>query len=49
MLKVEDLSSAYGGASGARGVAGSPAGEIAALLGANGAGKSSTLMAIVVR
>ena len=48
MLKVEDLSVAYGGVQAVRGVSLEVRpGEIAALLGANGAGKSSTLMAIV--
>ncbi len=48
MLKVEGLSVAYGGVQAVRGVSLEVRpGEIAALLGANGAGKSSTLMAIV--
>ncbi|MGE8685852.1 MAG: ABC transporter ATP-binding protein [Achromobacter sp.] len=48
MLKVENLSVAYGGVQAVRGVSLEVRpGEIAALLGANGAGKSSTLMAIV--
>ena len=48
MLKVEDLSVAYGGVQAVRGVSLEVRpGEIAALLGANGAGKSSTLLAIV--
>ncbi|MBC9904224.1 MULTISPECIES: ABC transporter ATP-binding protein [Achromobacter] len=48
MLKVEDLSVAYGGVQAVRGLSLEVRpGEIAALLGANGAGKSSTLMAIV--
>ena len=48
MLKVEELSVAYGGVQAVRGVSLEVRpGEIAALLGANGAGKSSTLMAIV--
>ena len=48
MLKVEDLSVAYGGVQAVRGLSLEVRpGEIAALLGANGAGKSSTLMALV--
>ncbi len=48
MLKVEDLNVAYGGVQAVRGLSLEVRpGEIAALLGANGAGKSSTLMAIV--
>jgi branched-chain amino acid transport system ATP-binding protein len=48
MLKVEDRSVAYGGVQAVRGLSLEVRpGEIAALLGANGAGKSSTLMAIV--
>ncbi|ADP16698.1 ABC transporter family protein 51 [Achromobacter xylosoxidans A8] len=48
MLKVEELSVAYGGVQAVRGVSLEVRpGEIAALLGANGAGKSSTLLAIV--
>ena len=48
MLKVEDLSVAYGGVQAVRGLSLEVRpGEIAALLGANGAGKSSSLMAIV--
>ncbi|KGD98296.1 ABC transporter ATP-binding protein [Achromobacter sp. RTa] len=48
MLKVENLSVAYGGVQAVRGLSLEVRpGEIAALLGANGAGKSSTLMAIV--
>lgn len=48
MLKVEDLHVAYGGVQAVRGISLEVrTGEIAALLGANGAGKSSTLLAIV--
>ncbi|WP_025136469.1 MULTISPECIES: ABC transporter ATP-binding protein [Achromobacter] len=48
MLKVENLSVAYGGVQAVRGVSLEVRpGEIAALLGANGAGKSSTLLAII--
>ncbi|MBB1627070.1 ABC transporter ATP-binding protein [Achromobacter sp. UMC71] len=48
MLKVENLSVAYGGVQAVRGVSLEVrTGEIAALLGANGAGKSSTLLAII--
>lgn len=48
MLKVEDLHVAYGGVQAVRGVSLQvQSGEITALLGANGAGKSSTLMAVV--
>jgi branched-chain amino acid transport system ATP-binding protein len=48
MLKVEDLSVAYGGVQAVRGITLEVRpGEITALLGANGAGKSSTLAAIV--
>ncbi|WP_129528207.1 ABC transporter ATP-binding protein [Achromobacter agilis] len=48
MLKVENLSVAYGGVQAVRGLSLEVRpGEIAALLGANGAGKSSTLMAVV--
>ncbi|MBO1012711.1 ABC transporter ATP-binding protein [Achromobacter sp. SD115] len=48
MLKVEELNVAYGGVQAVRGVSLEVRpGEIAALLGANGAGKSSTLLAIV--
>lgn len=48
MLKVENLSVAYGGVQAVRGVSLEVRkGEIAALLGANGAGKSSTLLSIV--
>ncbi len=48
MLAVEDLNVAYGGVQAVRGISLEVrAGEITALLGANGAGKSSTLLAIV--
>lgn len=48
MLKVEDLHVAYGGVQAVRGISLEVhAGEITALLGANGAGKSSTLLSIV--
>ena len=48
MLTVEDLNVAYGGVQAVRGISLEVrAGEITALLGANGAGKSSTLLAIV--
>ncbi|CUI69958.1 LIV-I protein F [Achromobacter ruhlandii] len=48
MLKVEKLSVAYGGVQAVRDLSLEVrAGEIAALLGANGAGKSSTLLAII--
>ncbi|KAK80920.1 ABC transporter, ATP-binding protein [Bordetella holmesii CDC-H635-BH] len=48
MLEVENLSVAYGGVQAVRDLSLQVrAGEITALLGANGAGKSSTLMAIV--
>ncbi|TAM85650.1 MAG: ABC transporter ATP-binding protein [Candidimonas sp.] len=48
MLGVEDLRVAYGGVQAVHGISLEVrAGEIAALLGANGAGKSSTLLAIV--
>lgn len=48
MLKVENLNVAYGGVQAVRGLALEVhPGEITALLGANGAGKSSTLAAIV--
>ncbi|MBS0315817.1 MAG: ABC transporter ATP-binding protein [Proteobacteria bacterium] len=48
MLSVEDLHVAYGGVQAVRGISLEVRhGEIAALLGANGAGKSSTLLAIV--
>ncbi|WMD23655.1 ABC transporter ATP-binding protein [Achromobacter seleniivolatilans] len=48
MLKVENLSVSYGGVQAVRGVSLEVRkGEIAALLGANGAGKSSTLLAII--
>ncbi len=48
MLKVENLSVAYGGVQAVRGVSLEVRkGEITALLGANGAGKSSTLLSIV--
>ncbi|ARP86490.1 ABC transporter ATP-binding protein [Bordetella genomosp. 9] len=48
MLKVENLNVAYGGVQAVRGISLEVRpGEITALLGANGAGKSSTLAAIV--
>lgn len=48
MLQVENLSVAYGGVQAVRGVSLEVRkGEIAALLGANGAGKSSTLLATI--
>jgi len=48
LLKVEDLHVAYGGVQAVRGISLEVrAGEITALLGANGAGKSSTLLSIV--
>ncbi|MGH8819734.1 MAG: ABC transporter ATP-binding protein [Rhodoferax sp.] len=48
MLKVEQLYVAYGGVQAVRGISLEvQAGEITALLGANGAGKSSTLLSIV--
>lgn len=48
MLKVDNLSVAYGGVQAVRDLSLEVrAGEIAALLGANGAGKSSTLLAII--
>ncbi|AKJ70455.1 ABC transporter ATP-binding protein [Pandoraea thiooxydans] len=48
MLKVEDLQVAYGGVQAVRGISLEvSAGEITALLGANGAGKSSTLLSLV--
>lgn len=48
MLEVENLSVAYGGVQAVRGISLQVrTGEITALLGANGAGKSSTLAAIV--
>ncbi len=48
MLKVEDLHVAYGGVQAVRGISLEVrAGAITALLGANGAGKSSTLLSIV--
>ncbi|OOG58807.1 ABC transporter ATP-binding protein [Polaromonas sp. C04] len=48
MLKVDDLHVAYGGVQAVRGISLEVrTGEVAALLGANGAGKSSTLLAIV--
>lgn len=47
MLEVKDLHVAYGGVQAVRGVSLEvPKGKITGLLGANGAGKSSTLMAI---
>ncbi|HEU0230737.1 MAG TPA: ABC transporter ATP-binding protein [Burkholderiaceae bacterium] len=48
MLKVDDLHVAYGGVQAVRGISLEVRhGEITALLGANGAGKSSTLLSIV--
>lgn len=48
LLEVEDLHVAYGGVHAVRGLSLEVrAGEVAALLGANGAGKSSTLLSIV--
>jgi branched-chain amino acid transport system ATP-binding protein len=48
MLKVENLNVAYGGVQAVRGLSLEVRpGEITALLGANGAGKSSTLAAII--
>ena len=48
MLKVEDIHVAYDGVQAVRGISLEVrAGEITALLGANGAGKSSTLLSIV--
>ncbi len=48
LLKVEELHVAYGGVQAVRGLSMEVrAGEIIALLGANGAGKSSTLLSIV--
>jgi branched-chain amino acid transport system ATP-binding protein len=48
MLEVQDLHVSYGGVQAVRGVSLQvPRGQITGLLGANGAGKSSTLMAIV--
>lgn len=48
MLKVEELHVAYGGVQAVRGISLEVrAGAITALLGANGAGKSSTLLSIV--
>jgi len=48
ILEVEELHVAYGGVQAVRGISLEVrAGEIIALLGANGAGKSSTLLAIV--
>lgn len=48
MLKVESLNVSYGGVQAVRDVSiEARAGEITALLGANGAGKSSTLLSIV--
>lgn len=48
ILSVEDLHVSYGGVQAVRGISLTVrAGEITALLGANGAGKSSTLLSIV--
>jgi len=48
ILEVEELHVAYGGVQAVRGISLEVrAGEVIALLGANGAGKSSTLLAIV--
>ncbi len=48
LLTVDDLQVAYGGVQAVRGISIEVrAGEVTALLGANGAGKSSTLLAIV--
>ncbi|GAB2900122.1 ABC transporter ATP-binding protein [Paralcaligenes ginsengisoli] len=48
LLKVEDLHVAYGGVQAVRGISLEVhPGEITALLGANGAGKSSTLLSII--
>ncbi|OWT80591.1 MULTISPECIES: ABC transporter ATP-binding protein [unclassified Achromobacter] len=50
MLKVENLSVAYGGVQAVRNISLEVRpGEITALLGANGAGKSSTLAAVIGR
>ncbi|MCD8392072.1 MAG: ATP-binding cassette domain-containing protein, partial [Cloacibacillus porcorum] len=47
MLKVENLSVNYGGIQALRGISlDVPVGRIVTLIGANGAGKSSTLRAI---
>ena len=47
MLKVENLSVNYGGIQALRGISlDVPIGKIVTLIGANGAGKSSTLRAI---
>ncbi len=48
ILQVDDLNVAYGGVQAVRGISLEVRiGEVAALLGANGAGKSSTLLSIV--
>ncbi|MBR5510269.1 MAG: ABC transporter ATP-binding protein [Lachnospiraceae bacterium] len=48
MLEVKDLSVSYGGISAVKGISFEvPEGEVVTLIGANGAGKSSTLRSIV--
>ena len=48
LLKVSDLKVSYGGIEAVRGISFDvPEGEIVTLIGANGAGKSSTLRSIV--